>query len=368
MKYLLILLTTFTIRSFGQQQHYNDLVGFFEDKLTSTYLPIKYSVKGIKSITYYSCNDTIYNEENCSKNRSVHFTADTNLVFDTLFVGQSYKSRKIETTSEFIKTTETSFDAHQRKLKSDTDSLVLSKSKKPIERYHNSKLKTKWIYDSASRIIGRIDHINSPDQLETTNIAYYSNSIVEFTTTKEYAGIWRHQYELLFDKKSKRVLRENIYNEKVKFLDENRTVKEDRIIYHEPRELSRYVTYKYKANTIEKGWFNTDSVHWLIEINKFDKRKRMIFQCGLNEHGDTLSYSQYKYSKNKVVQTDYQENKFFERTIKYLNDTGRVKEKYETSANPQIWKRTFYDENGITIKEIDINHSYKSMRISVLKR
>jgi hypothetical protein len=200
MKYLLIILTVFSIPSFGQQQHYKNLVDFFENKLTSTYLPIKYAVNGIKSITYYSCGDTIYNEKMCSKIRSVYLAANGNLVFDTLFVGRSYKSRKIETTSEHIKTTEKSFDAHQSKVTNDTDSLILGKSKKPIELYHNSKLKTKWIYDSASRIIGRIDHINTPDQLETTNIVYNLNSIVESTETKEYASIWYHEYELLFDK------------------------------------------------------------------------------------------------------------------------------------------------------------------------
>jgi hypothetical protein len=364
--FLLALLSICSAPAFAQDK-YTDFVDFFKKRLTNSRLLIKHFDKGIKSIAYYSCSDTIFLADKCSKDRVTHFYSRPDLILDTLFMPDGSITRQIEIANGFIKTTEISFaNGGGKETKTTTDSLVLNKSKLPIELYENNVLKTKWTYDSNDRIIGKTDNIGQPDQLTTTTLTYNSNSIVESIETKDYDGVWNHKYEILFDDKSKNILRENIYNEKVRFFSEGKTVKTDSIVYHEPLALTRHTIYQYEPQGVKITYFDSNSL--LTEKRKLDKKNRIVFQCSLNEKGDTLSYYETTYFKNRVVSSHFQDNVFFERTTKHLDDKGRVRRELQVSADPQIWKKKDYDENGIVTQEIDINYTYKSMKIAGVEK
>jgi len=331
---------------------------------------------------FYSCSDTLFNKENCSRIEAIYFNSKTKTVLDTLLSGKHFTSRKTEVSQEFIKVTETSIlhdttqslsprftGPHATGLK--VDSLVLNAAKNPIELYENRKLNTTWAYDSIGRITIKIDNINNPNTLKTTTISYQPNTITETTQTKFYDEVSNHKYVLHFDAKRRHILREDIYNEKTKFLYKDKKIYFDSIILHEPSELSRYTVYNYKpSNTQIATFYDLDQgkeTVLMTVIRKLDKKERNVNQYVLNEKGDTLSYDMYQYRKKKIIKASYQDNKFLGRTTKYLNNNGQLIKQHDESSDPFIWKMTWYNEEILT-KDVDVNHDYKRMRIVEIEK
>jgi hypothetical protein len=364
--YLLTILLICSIPSFGQEK-YADYVGFFKKTLTKTQFPLQHSGKGIKSITWYSCSDTVFATDKCNKSRSLHFYSGPDLVVDTLFTAETFTSTKIKITNPSITATVTSFDNNGRKQTGNKDSLIVNKLKDPVELYENNELKTSWTYDSNNRIIGKIDNINKPDRLKTTRITYDANTIVESIETKEPDGVWNRKYEMLFDAKSKYIVRENIYSEKLKFLSVGKTIDADSVIHHEPLALSRHTVYNHEPSGVTITYFD-NKTHLLTEKRKHDRKNRIVFQCSLNEKGDTLSWHKNTYTNNRIVSTHFQDSAFSEQTTTYFDNKGLITKKVQRSADPEIRKQTDYDESGIIVREIDINYAYRSMNVAKVER
>lgn len=382
--YLLTIFVTSSISTFGQRD-YEHYVDYFRNRLTKTsiQLPQQYLIPGIKSLTYYTCNDTIFNKENCSKIQVVHFDSKSNLILDTLFSGKPFRSRKIEISSEFIKVTESSFDNKETLMSQllkigeeptmtyKVDSLVINSAKNPVELYENKALKSKWLYDSIDRIIKKIENPNDSMTIKTTHVNYKPNSISESRQTKFYNEISNHKSEFLFETKSRLIVRQDIYNEKIKFLNKGTQINFDSISHHEPLERSRYTVYNYKpSNTITTIYYDKDGGKenvLMTVIRKLDKRKRIAYQYTLGEKGDTLGYETYEYYKNKVMMNSYQGREFSDRTIKYFNNKGDLIKINEVTSDPYIWKTREYDSEILT-RSVDVNYNFITMELIIIER
>ncbi|HEU5292334.1 MAG TPA: hypothetical protein VFU05_16920 [Cyclobacteriaceae bacterium] len=369
--YAVLLLAILTTPAFGQGD-YKSYVDDFKSKLTDTQLPLWYLYKGIKSLTFYSCDDTIFNEKRCHKTRFVSFDSKSNLVLDTVYSGKQTLGRKIEIQREYIKVIEPSYDNNRSffaipEIIIKVDSFRINKMKDPVELYVNKKLKTKWGYDSIGRIITKMEDPNDSSHFETIHIDYRPNSINKTTETKFYDKISFKKVELFFDAKSKLILRENIYNGEIKFYHHGRVIYKDSVILNQPLELSRYVVYSYlPANTRMVAFYDKELT--MTVTSKHDSKKRITSQYVLNEKGDTLSYDHYEYAKRKVIQNSYQGNKFFDRTTKYLNNKGRLIKKHEVAAEPRIWKITEYSNGGIMTRQVDVNFDYITTEIIIIEK
>lgn len=364
--HLLTIFAILTIPSFGQRD-YSHFVNFVESRLTDPQLTMPEPVEGgIKSLIYYSCSDTIFNDDNCTKIHVIYFESKSNIIHDTIYSEKFFTSRKIEKSRDFVKVTETSFN-HRHELVYKVDSLVLNEMKKPLERYENGELKTKWTYDNEGRIVTKLDNLNNIDRFETTNISYKPDNITRSTETRNYDVVSNHIDEFQFDPKSKLILRENIFNRKTKFLYKDKKIHKDSIIFHEPLELSRYVIYGYTPPGTLTAAFHDTTLSMTV-IRKLDKKKRITDEYVLNEKGDTVSYETYKYHKRKIVKISYQDGKFFSRTTEYLNDKGDMIKRHEETSDPAIWETKEYSNKGLVTKKIYINYGFRRMSLTVIEK
>ena len=103
-------------------------------------------------------------------------------------------------------------------------------------------------------------------------------------------------------------------------------------------------------------------------IRKYDRKDRIANQHVLDEKMDTLSLDEYKYSRKKIVKNSYQNNEFSYRTTKHFNNKGHLIKNHEETSDPFIWKTTYYDNEGIMTKNIDVNHDYKRMEIIIIEK
>jgi len=310
---------------------------------------LNHSDKGVKTRTFYTCNDTVFSED-CSLYGRIWFDESGRIVSDSTFEFPNRVQNNQYLDKKIIVTT-SSYDGISR-----IDTILLNDKNQPINESN-----IYWKYDSSGRIIYYFNKRSEKYKRYREDTYYYlTDTILHIRTDRspELLTKWWDYY--IFDKQN-RISKEITYVSDTAFSYHPRLSQFDSIVSYTPRREVAKREYLYETNKmivkIYEDYEEEGKLSYTFIVESFPDNKTQ--KMTMLEDDIILSETYYKYDSDIVRKGKKHRN---------TDETQKTSGNHiieETKIGKDSYERRFYNQNGALIKEIKINPSYTKSLFSV---